>query len=90
MELAQDCDEHGGASHLCDAHVHPQEGVALHCVVREEEPDLHQLTELLIGLVADTRINKEMVGLDNDELLEVCDVDTDHHELERHQLVEEL
>ena len=94
MELAQDCDEHGGASHLCDTHVHPQEGVALHCVVREEEPDLHQLAELLIGLVADTKINEEMVGLDNDELLEVCDylpdVDTHHRELERRQLVEEL
>ena len=94
MELAQDCDEHGAASHLCDAHVNPQEGVALHRVIREEEPDLHQLTELLIGLVADTKINEEMVGLDNDELLEVCDylpdVDTDHRELERHQLVEKL
>ena len=56
-------------------------------IVVEEETDLHQLTKLLIGLMADTKINEEMVGLDNDELLEVCDylpdVDTHHRELER-------
>ena len=63
-------------------------------IVVEEETDLHQLTELLIGLMADTKINEEMVGLDNDKVLEVCDYlqdgDTWHHEVENHQLVGEL
>lgn len=63
-------------------------------IVVEEETDLYQLTELLIGLMADTKINEEMVGLDNDKVLEVCDYlpdgDTWHHEVENHQLVGEL
>ena len=63
-------------------------------IVVEEETDLHQLTELLIGLMADTKINEEMVGLDIDKVLEVCDYlpdgDTWHHEVKNHQLVGEL